>query len=451
MFLFAFFLALFAISVISYINATRLSQRVDEANRTEREGWLAQDTTNAHMATHRGLTVSKAISPLLSYDLGSVSYHGTAIRVEAHRQHASVDPLQTTGSINLLNEPLSPALIAQLFIPLLIILLGYASVSGEIEQGTWGVLLTNAVSPKSLLLGKCVTIFAIATTITLPLFALALVGALQGLNSNDPWNFVLRGIGEIAIVCLYFAGWSFLVIGVSLRLSSSIASLALLLSIWGVLSLAMPRIAADVCRIYTPIPTAEEIGAMKESALFAMKMEQRHGPGEKGEHNRSSSETSSSAGNPEALRMIEMENQSNDVFDSVDEVVRKREWERSEWYNRFQFVSPFMAVRRASIALAATGDAENENYQKQVEAYRREMVDTFNRAELNHEKPGEGAERSRFWGRLSPFDYRFQSVATSVRFRLNSILCLLAWFAGTGAFLWMTNVASSRGANARIA
>jgi len=107
----------------------RFAIQQSDLQAADREAWLSQTTANAHMATHTGQTVYKPVSPLASFDPGAVSDFGSTVFLQSHHQSAAKNNLRQDKIDLLQSEAYSPAVLLTLIGPLLIIVLGSASIA----------------------------------------------------------------------------------------------------------------------------------------------------------------------------------------------------------------------------------------------------------------------------------------------------------------------------------
>ena len=159
-----------------WIWAERASSQASRQH-AAREEWLSQTTQSPHQATHRGITVYKIPYPLAGFDPGVDPELGTAIRLEAHRRHETVNAPRDDQLRLLRLDFITPALLIQAVLPLVIILLSHGMMSREHEQGTWGLLASLGVTWRKAVLGKWLAVFCVAVVFSAPIL-LDLIGTL---------------------------------------------------------------------------------------------------------------------------------------------------------------------------------------------------------------------------------------------------------------------------------
>ncbi len=410
--------------------STRQSNRQADA----REAWLSQSTANAHMATHVGQTVYKPISPLTGFDRGAVSNFGSRIYLQSHHQSAAKNnPRQ--DSIDLLqNEAYSPAVLLALIGPLLIIVLGCASIAREKEGGTLSILLTTGAKWSSIATGK-------SASVLLALFIVAIPGllplAMPWFESNwllPSLDLLARATVIFAALSAYYIGWLGLTFLVSSKSSTTTGSFSVLIALWSIFALVMPRIAGDVATFASPLPTNAEIRLEKENAVH--------------DSNKSSlAKTKADKALEERLlkefkveriedlpidiagaRMIDQEVQTNRLYDKIEGRVAQARDRQNELVSGFQFASPYLTMRAVSASLSATDRTHHFDFVNSAENYRRQFVKDLNVSEMNKQKLGSSPEERRsFWAQVKEFQPTFVSATKDVMRSVAALLCIVVW------------------------
>lgn len=446
-----FMLLLAASGLNSYLKWREFGDNQVRLQAATREEWLSQPTVNAHMATHVGQTVYKPISSLTVFDPGAVPYCGSRLFLQSHQQSAATEPPQR-DELNLLqNESYSPAVLLQQVGPLLIIILGHASIAREKEGGTLAMLLTTGTRWHFLVVGKCLAVLLAMTVVVAPaLFLLAMLLADSGslLESRD---LMMREAAILIAVAIYYFGWLSLAIAVSSRCNSTIGGFSLLVAIWAILVLVTPRIAADAAGILSPLPTPAALRQAKENAVR--------------EANQSSVAKAKANKQLEArllkqfgvqrvedlpvdiagARMIELEAKSNRIYDDLDVKASQIANRQDEIVELFQYASPYLAVRNVSASFSATDRAHHGDFLAEAESYRRQFVQEMNLAEMRKQKPGKSSsERREFWARVPDFSPQKITAATDLSRSWTSILCLIVWSALMGVFALVSHPRTPR-------
>ncbi|MEM7454519.1 MAG: DUF3526 domain-containing protein [Planctomycetota bacterium] len=410
------------------------ANRQVEFQSAEREAWLSQSTENAHMATHVGQTVFKPISPLAGFDPGAVSDFGSTVFLQSHYQSAAAnEPGRDETSLDQ-NEAYSPAVLLQLIGPLLIIILGTVSIAREKEGGTQSLLLTTGASWHAIVIGKglavLVTVLIVATP-GLLLFAVPWFDRNSVLPSVD---LIVRETVIFIMLTAYYVGWIGLTMLVTVKSSSTTGSFSLLVALWSVIALVMPRVAGDAATYVSPLPTNEEIRLEKEAAVHDANqssidiaeaneaLEQRLL--EEFEVDRIEDLPIDIAG----ARMIDQEASTNRLYDEVDKRVQRATGQQNKIIDGFQIVSPYLAMRAVSSSFSATDRVHHLDFVESAEDYRRQFVEALNVAEMEKRKPGDTPEeRRRFWDRIPGFIPDFVSALEDTKRSMVAMICICVW------------------------
>ena len=175
----AFIMALMlAALAFGYVENARILRERDAAAQADRELWVGQSAKNPHAAAHFGQYAFKPLSPLALADPGVDAYVGSAVWLEAHKQNETQFKQARDGGVGARLGSLSLAFILQTIAPLIVILMGFASFSGERESGTLKQLLSVGARPRDILAGKAMALIGAIFALLAPAFvgaALALV------------------------------------------------------------------------------------------------------------------------------------------------------------------------------------------------------------------------------------------------------------------------------------
>lgn len=415
-----------------------------ELQAAAREAWLSQPTDNAHMATHYGQTVYKSISPLAGFDPGAISDFGSTLFLQSHRQStATHTPLRDEISLDQ-NEAYSPAVLLAIIGPLLIIILGSASIAREKEGGTLSILLTTGASWPAIIAGKSIAILLTLFIVATPGLLLFAIPWFERHPFMHPSELIARETVILVMMAAYYIGWLGLTMLVASKANSSMSSFSVLIALWSVVVLVIPRVAGDVATFVSPLPTQAEIRLEKENAVH--------------EANQSSIEIAKANKALEAklleefqvdriedlpidmagAQMIDQETITNRIYDEIDERVTQATHRQNSVMDGFQLASPFLAMRAISTSLSATDRGHHIDFVNAAENYRRQFVKELNLAEMQNQTPGNSAEERRdFWAQISAFLPNFVSSLEAVKRSKIAVICIFVWALAMGiaAFL----------------
>ena len=140
----------------------------DALQETSEATFLSQPDRHPHRMVHYGHFVFRAPPPLAALDPGVDPYTGTAMFLEGHRQNSATFSQARSAAWPGALGGLTPAATYQLVVPLLLILIGYASVAREREGATGAQLAAAGVSLRTLWVGKSLALGLVGRARVLP-------------------------------------------------------------------------------------------------------------------------------------------------------------------------------------------------------------------------------------------------------------------------------------------
>lgn len=232
--------------------------------------WDTQPDRHPHRVAHFGDFVFKPVSELALFDPGVSLYTGHVLFLEAHRQNSANFNSAAESSALMRFGTLTPAFIVQVILPLMLIFIGFNTVTSEIESGTLQQLVSAGISLKPLLLGKVFALF-------LPLFFATLVLAIAGLfiPSNQPDNTLRLGVLFISYN-IYLLTWCLIIVCVSSFNQKSHQSLLILVLLWLLTCIALPRIMPELAN--QTYPTISKVEAEFSAEQKLKKIGDSHNP-----------------------------------------------------------------------------------------------------------------------------------------------------------------------------
>ncbi len=254
---------------LALITASTFVLTKDYKVRLESYGKSAKLHTDALKAarTHSDIspTVDRPPSPLGFLCIGSDKELGNTVENVSYREIPREATGQGSGNPLMSVFPsLDMALIIQVILSLLALLLAYDAFSGEREQGTLAITLSNPVPRHSILLGK---LLGGMISVALPLAAGTLVGLIVVLTSG---SVALDGsawarIGLVFLCSLLYISAIFMLgMLVSARTSRSATSLVILLFIWVASVMLMPNMGPYVARHISKVEDKAVVDAKRE-------------------------------------------------------------------------------------------------------------------------------------------------------------------------------------------
>jgi ABC-2 type transport system permease protein len=418
-----------------------LTQVEDRRAAVEREtgNFLGQGAKNPHSAAHFGQYAFRPVLLPAAIDPGVSPWMGSMVWMEAHRRNLAEFRPAEDGAGQRQSTGLSVAWVLQNVVPLLVIMLGFATVAGERERGTLALLLAQGLRLRTLALGKGVAVFAATALLLLPVLLVIL-----GLYLFTPTAVEAEGaaarLGWMGLAhALYLASFVGIAACVSLLARDARTALFTLLLAWVALVVLVPRLATDVAGVRHPVPAASEFwDAIKRGEGGVEQPGVR--PEERAARLRETvaAELLARYGvarledlpvNFTAVYLQRLEDADAPVIDHVYGKLWSAQEQQRAVRSLAGLFSPTVPLRELSMALAGTDPYALRHFGDAAEAHRRQLV-----AELNGTQARDGAGTPFYvapadtWQRMPQFHYE-PPAASEVLARHRVDLALLALWA----------------------
>lgn len=376
--------------------AVRLSLQAQERSAVAEEEarlWDSQGMIDPHAAAHVGRAIPAPVRPLAALDPGLTDFVGTSVFIEGHMQNPARHRAMDAGTALSRFDGFSAAWALQVVAPLLIILAGFATLSGDVARETLRQELGAGAAAGVLIAGRQI---ALATASLLLVLAMLLVTtpALLQQDGGAAQIPALLVIG--AAYTVYLLAFCAITVGVSALAGSARSSLVVLLGFWVVATLLVPRVAPAVAESLDPTPSASlfraTVTAEAENGIDG------HDPADR------------------RLDALRAELLARYQVDDIDELpvnfrgvaLEFAEANSRETYNRhferiyasyrqqeatqraFAMVSPTVALQSWSRAFARTDFAAHLAFLRAVEDYRYRLIQTLNDDVKRHKAPQDG-------------------------------------------------------------
>jgi ABC-2 type transport system permease protein len=397
--------------------AWRETERTRTAARDrDREIWLNQGPDNPHTAAHFGRYLFKPVSPLSFLERGLDGYLGIALRVEAHRRTPARNRPSEDATVLARFGELTAATVMQILVPLLLVLLLFPAFAGERESGTLRYTLSLGVSRTGLALGKLLGGSLVFLILFVPVSAAGAL-ALQWNAAAQSGFPVQQGTARLALLSAgylaYFAIFGFVCLTFSALARSSPVALVTLLSFWAVATLIAPRLASEVASRIFPAPSMQAFTeAMSREMAEGIN---GHDPADKrleSLRNRVLAENEVSRVedlpfNFDAIVLQAGEEYGNQVLDKHYGRLWRLYEEQLTAQRGFSWMSPLVALRPYSMALAGTDLGTHRDFSEQAEAFRRNLVRFLNNYLEKNSRTGDWHWRAGpdLWPKAPDFRY----------------------------------------------
>jgi len=424
------------------------TQRRENLQAQAEQAFLDQPARHPHRMVHYGHYAFRAPVPMAALDPGIDPYAGMVIFLEGHRQNSAM--FAEAGELASLSRfgSLSPAFALQALAPLLLLILGFSTVSRERERGTLVQLQASGVGGSVLLAGKALALLSVAALLLAPL-VLAGVALASG-GAGIPALAAMVGV-----YALYLGAWAVGITAVSAFTRSAAATLALLLLAWVVLAIAVPRFAATAARALEPMP------GQLESELTMLTAENELSDG----HNVADADpliaqlldlhgVDDVAELPVNIRGLVSTQAEASLTDTMNAYAGQRlaaEQRQARRLDDFALLSPLLAIRRASMALAGTDLEHQHRFLREAEQLRFDFVQGLNALHANELDYNEDIRRSSDplaeqstriaatnWQQLLK-DFRFEADPLAERMARATPMALVlgAWLLAMLALAWL--------------
>lgn len=419
-----------------YQNYAQQRDQIERAQHEKNEQWLAQGDKHPHIAAHYGTFVFKPKTMLSFFDFGLDAYTGTSIYLEAHYQHEFMfRPAQDYSSMIRFGE-FSPALVLQVLFPLLIIFMCFAAFTSEKENGTLRLLISQGLSVSSLVWGKIIayTILIFLELIPLCIAAVIYISVLPG----QEWSTDMAG--RMSLVFFAYFMYLVLYVGISVVVSyyssTSRNSLLTLLIVWLAFTVVMPKAAANFGDSLYKLPATKEFreaisrdivegmeGISREERMANLEREYllRYGV----------DSVEKLSFNFEAVSMQRNEDYANESYDvhwnKMNAIITKQ----NQIGRYLSFVNPYLAIQNISMSLSGTDVNTAVDFQRHVEAYRRNLIRKMNHDMEVNSKFGEFYEYKAgidLWREIKNFTYQIPGIHVAMTDSFIEIIALCGWF-----------------------
>ncbi len=438
--------ALFVVILVSVSSLTTLRMHAELHERAHHQAeseqtFLSQPDRHPHRMVHYGHYLFRAPMPLSIFDPGLDSVTGKTMFLEGHRQNSAT--FSESGSSADLGGLawLTPALIYQVFAPLLIILLGHGAVVREREAGALAPLLAQGLSGRTILAGKLQALLLFVVLLLVPLVASALISLGSG-------ESLLAAASLVGVYLAYLSVWVALTLFVSTVLRKRSSVIATLASIWLALTLVLPAAAVNVSSHAAPLAGKIET----ELTMLTERRDLSDGHDvDDSVYDKVQASLLQEYGVDKVedlevnIRGVLAQKAEADLTETLNVYAERRmeaEMRQADLVRVHGWFSPALAVAVGSRALAGTDLDHYHRFLRQAEELRIGFVQGLNMAhaeelsyidDINRNRDEASWERARIdasnWQVLDEFHFEPASASARLASARPSILMLVAWLA----------------------
>ncbi|MEM9292667.1 MAG: DUF3526 domain-containing protein [Acidobacteriota bacterium] len=438
------------------LTAQRMNHAAEERTRqqtTAEETFLAQPERHPHRMVHYGHYAFRPPPPLSIVDPGVDATTGQSIFLEGHRQNTAMfSDARASADLGGLGS-LTPALVYQFLLPLLLIAIGHGVMVREREARTLGPLLAQGVTGRQLYAGKSLALLGVAAVMLVPMLLLSAYGVLQG-------EHLAASLGLFGIYAAYALVWCSAVALVSTLAETRGVALGVLASLWLASTLVVPPLAVATTGVAVPSEGKALSDLRMQAELRAL------GDG----HNAADPAFAQLRANllaqyhvedvadlPINIRGVVAQSSEASLTELMNRYAEERmalELRQSSRAALFGWLSPTIAVSSASRTVAGTDLETHHRFLRETEALRFAFVQGLNQVhaeklaysdDINRSRDAESERRTRVstenWRVLESF--RFEPDPAKLRWSRASTdsLPLLVWL---GVFIGLGVISSGR-------
>lgn len=394
----------------------------------DRATWEGQGNRNPHSAAHFSFWALRPLVPMALLDPGVTPHAGSAVWMEAHKRNlAQARPVEDLAS-GLDLGSFSAAWVMQTIMPLLIFVIGAGLVARERERGTLRLMLASGANPGGLVPAKLGGLGRIAALLALPpLAAAVLASTLAG--AVQPAALALW----VGVYLLWFALLAAIAVAVSALLRTAAQAQLLLIGLWLLAVLVVPRAGSGLAGALAPVPDSNSFAAAVQ-ALLREAPDPFKGEGAKAFEAEVMARykvrrLEDLPVNIDGLRLNASEDHGDVVFDRAWGQLEARYTEQHNVMRWTGLLSPLVPLQNVSMALAGTDLAHQLDFQTQAEAHRRRIIRLLNQDMAEH-AGADGFDYkagSDLWKRIPDFSYRPMPLNLVIARIVPDLLMLAAW------------------------
>jgi ABC-2 type transport system permease protein len=428
-------LALLAL-LTAWATHVKHERQVREAQAEDSTAFARQGNKPSHSAAHFGRMAYKPPAALAIFDPGAAPYLGQVIWLEAHRQDpAMFRPAEDAPELSRLAD-LSIAGVLTSLLPLLVFVMGHGVLAGERERGTLRQTMAAGANQGAIFGGKLIAVGSVGVCVAFVVVAVATTAAVIAGESASAGDTIVRGAGLLAGFAAYACACTGVALLVSALARTATSALLILLTLWAVSIVVMPRIAASTGDLLHPTPDGGSFWADTSAAMQATRPKR----GSEALRQIESQVVSRALGRELAPNEVPKLNRAA-LGQEISEVLGAQVYTQAyetlyATYDRQRGVrrvltalSPAIPLSHWSSAIAGTDLGAHRHFAVAAEQQRRTLI-----RRINEDMMVNGAGQAYdyladadFWRTVPDFDYRAPSAKWALRSALIDLLLLLAW------------------------
>ena len=446
-----------AIAIIALIIAadTLSTQRISafERERTaaefvDKDVWVNQGERNPHAAAHFARYAFKPLTEFAAFDPGITDHSGMALWMEAHNQNPAVfRRIEDMGEAARLAE-LSPAWILQYIAPLFIFLILFGAVAGEREAGTLRQMATSGTGSRLVVVGKLLGAILVFSLILTPAVLISIFfnqthGSAPILSDSSS-----RFAGLLILYSGFILTIGALAIGVSALFKEKRNALILLVGVWALSFMMLPRLGSSLATTIYPQPDSVTISQELSKAASAAVSDKTY-QAKIQQEVLAAYDVSTVKDLPINYVGYSLQKAEEyayplfgEIYSGLDATYQGQE-RVLDWVS---FMSPVIAMKKLSSGLSGTDRIHQKAFTSAVEQHRRETVQLLNG---DYMRKGISSRRytanEELWQQVKDFSYTPPRFFSNIQSYTLSIILLMFYFLGSFGFaFWAVKRAYER-------
>lgn len=394
--------------------------------------WLAQPDRHPHRVAHFGHFAFRAPSALSYFDIGVNNWVGNSVFLEAHRQNSANFANDSQAATLLRFSELSVANLLLFVWPLLLIALGFSTISGDQQRGTLKQMLAVGVKFNHLLFGKGFAYTLLSALFLLPVFITSLV-----ISTASEVAFSADMLIRIGLLFLLYLAYCIFWVAVVLLVSSLTRlpkhSLTALITLWFVLLVLTPRTLADIAQQLHPHKSRNMLALAVQTDI--RKVGNSHNPDDP-HFSEFKQQVLQSYGvntveelpvNYRGLVMQEGERISAEIYQRHYQSQLDKFAAQQAFVSKFYWLNPYLAVRDLSMAISASDSRHFFDFEQQAEHHRFERIQGLNKIHaegVDHHNDREQRVSASLWQDFPEFQFQNATLSWSLK---NSAVAISAF------------------------
>lgn len=330
------------------------------------------DSAGRRLAARHAVLPPLPLAPLAVGQSDLLPYY---VKVSTDTKEAALAAAEIENPQRLLSGRFDLAFVLVYLYPLLVIALSYNALSGEKEDGTLALALSQPVSLRTLVVGKLALRLLVFLAAIVVLTAVALVAT--GVDVRAPGAASRLGLW-VAVVTVYGAVWFAVAVAVMARGYASATNAAALAATWLLLTVVVPSTLNLLADTLYPVPSrvalvqavrvASDEANTRGSELLAKYYQ---------DHPELAPESVERAMNEASLIRVAM---TTEIEARVQPLLRTFELQRAaqqRLVNGFRLLSPALLMQEALNDISGTGTTRHQAFVTQVAAFHEEWRGFF--------------------------------------------------------------------------